>query len=339
MMNKKDVQLTYNVMDANKSFFYVILTNICAVLVFAVLMMAVGLLSIFGLPESAYNFISSLFQVLLIPSLFLLIIIIYHKIKNINLKTATNFDWRVNPYIVGISVLILLVCITCFFPIINMLYSLIALTGYEVSGAVAFEMNNWWQLLIGAVAYCALPAIAEEIIFRGMVLKGTLSKATPIVAITISSVAFFIMHGSLIQSFYQIVLGFLLGIIGYYTKNILYPIIFHFLNNLSVVLISYFGIGGFLNGFALTFGGFVAGIGLAILGAAIIFALVLIIKLLMKKKNADYEFVVNDNNIIVEEKQEKQNLKQFINSMSMDEKFYFYSAWCCAIIIWIFGSL
>ena len=108
---------------------------------------------------------------------------------------------------------------------------------------------------------------------------------------------------------------------------------------MSVVLISYFGIGGFLNGFALTFGGFVAGIGLAILGAAIIFALVLIIKLLMKKKNADYEFVVNDNNIIVEEKQEKQNLKQFINSMSMDEKFYFYSAWCCAIIIWIFGSL
>lgn len=339
MRNNKEIQLTYNVMDSNRSFFYVMLTNICSALVFVVLMMSVNLLSLFGLPDSIYNFISSLFQVLLIPGLFLLFILIYHKKQNINIKTATNFEWRVNPYIVGVSILILIVCIVCFFPLINMLYSAIALTGYEVSGDVAFPMNNWWQLMIGVVVYCALPAIAEEIIFRGMVLKGALSKSTPAVAIVISSMAFFIMHGGLIQTFYQILLGFVLGFICYYTKNILYPIIFHFLNNLAVILMAYFGIGGFLNGFALTFGGFMAGIGLAIVGAVGIFALIMLIKHLMKKKNADYEFVVNDNNIIVEEKQEKRKFKEFINSFSMDEKFYFYAAWCSAIIIWLFGSL
>ena len=163
--------------------------------------------------------------------------------------------------------------------------------------------------------------------------------AKPIVAITISSLAFFIMHGSLIQSFYQIALGFLLGIIAYYTKNILYPMIFHFLNNLCVISFNYFGIGGFLNGFANTFGGFMAAIGIMVGCAALIFALLLLLKRITKGNNDDYEFVVENNNIIVEEKPEKLGFKDLIKSFSIDEKFYFSAAWISAIIVWLFGSL
>ena len=337
MKNNRDIQFNYNVIDANKSFFYVILTNITASLVFGALMMVVNLLAIMGLSDNLYNFVASILQVILIPCSFILIISIYHKNRRINIKTSTNFDWKINPIILLLCVAILVVCVVSFFPIINMIYSAIELIGLDMSSSVAFPMNNWWQLLIGVVIYCLLPAIAEEILFRGMMLKGILSKAKPIVAITLSSIAFFIMHGSLIQSFYQIILGFLLGIIGYYTKNIFYPIIFHFLNNLTVVLLNYFSIGGFLNGFQLSFGGFMAGLGIAVVGAGVIVAIILLIRHLMKNNN-EYEFVVNENNIIVEEKQEKLGFREYVKSLSIDEKYYFHCAWVFAIFIWLFNS-
>lgn len=338
-MENKDLKFNYSVMDANQSFFYVILMNVLAPFIFTVLLVGVKLLLAMGLSESIYNLIVAFMQVVTIPCLFIVFISIYHKKNKINIRIATNFDWRLNPVLVCICVLILVVAIVSFFPIINMIYSSIELAGYEMASGVAFPLDNWWQLCIGAIIYCMLPAIAEEIIFRGMVLKGTLNRAKPIVAILISSLAFFIMHGNLVQTFYQIVLGFLLSLICYYTKNILYPIIFHFLNNLAVILLGYFGVGGFLNGFSLTVGGVFAGVGLAIGGCVIIFALIMAIRHIIKKNSAGCEFVVSDNNIIVEEQSEKLGFRNYIKSLILDEKFYFYSAWVVAIVVWIFNSI
>ena len=335
----KDLRLNYNVMDANQSFFYVILINILAPLAFAILIVGLKILSNLGLPQEVYNMIYGLFSVVVIPCAFLILIILMHRKRNIDLQHATNFDVKIKPIILVICIAILGLTIVAFFPLINMIYSLLGSWGLRVEGDVAFAMNNWWQFIIGIVVYCALPAIAEEIIFRGMIFRGTLSKAKPIVAITISSLAFFIMHGSLIQSFYQIALGFLLGIIAYYTKNILYPIAFHFLNNLCVISFNYFGVGGFLNGFALNFGGFMTAIGIMVGCVAVIFGLILLLKHLTKSNVEGYEFVVENNNIIVEEKPQKLGLKEFINSFNIDEKFYFVSAWVIAIIIWLLGSL
>ena len=331
--------LRYNVMDSNKSFFYVMLIQIIAPLVFALLMVLPLIISKLGASENVTQDISGILQSVIIAGLFLVFIIVYHKKGKINFKSANDFSFKLNPLLVGLIVVILVVCIVSFFPLINMIFSAIETTGYDTTGEVAFAMTSWWRLLIGIVIYCALPSIVEEIIFRGMMLKGALNRAKPIVAITISALAFFIMHGSLIQSFYQLILGFVLGIICYYTKNIVYPIIFHFLNNLSVVLMGYFNIGGFLNGFSLTVSGFFLAIGLAVVGAAAIFGIVLLIRHISNKgKDSTYELVVDENNIILEEKKEKMGFKEFISSFILDEKFYFYSSWFIAIFMWLFNS-
>ncbi len=325
-------------MDSNKSFFYVILLNVLAPLVFYVFFIALILLKkLIG--QSLYEIIYGLLMAVIMPALFIAFIIIYHKKNNIDLKTATNFSWRLDYKYFGLIVTMLAVTIVGFFPIINMLYSALSKIGIDASGSVSFAMNNWWQLIIGVFIYCLIPAVAEEIIFRGMILKGTSDRAKPIVAITISALAFFIMHGSIAQTFYQIILGFVLSLICYYTKNVFYPILFHFLNNLAVILMSYFGVGGFLNGFSLTFGGFMAGIGLAVAGAGAIFGLFVLMRYLSKKNSGNLEFVVTDNNIIIEEKHEKLGFKAYLNSFSIDEKFYCYSAWVVAIIIWLFNSI
>ena len=330
-------QFNYNVLDANKSFFYVILSNIIASLVFGVICM---LLLITAWNEALYNTLVGIFQVITIPLLFMTFIIIYHKKHKINFKSAIGISKNINPIVVLLIIVAVILCVICFFPLINMLYSAIAKLGLETSSSVGFEMNNWWQLLIGVVIYSALPAIMEEIIFRGMMLRGLLNKVKPYVAIVISALAFFIMHGSLIQSFYQIALGFILSLLGYYTGNIVYPIVFHFLNNLAVILMSYFNIGGFINGFSLTVGGFFAGFGLFVAGVLLIGAILLIVRfLLLGKKPKEYELVVNGDNIIIEENSSKLTFKQLKESFSMDEKSYFYMAWTIAIVLWILNSL
>lgn len=339
--NKKQFNSTsYNVMDANKTFFYVILTNILAPLILYAFMFIILLPLSKVLPQVVYDTIYSLFLVLLMPMLYVAVIIIFHRKTKVDAVKAVRLKDKINPLVVALIVLISVICVVCFFPLINMLYSLVERVGFNVSGTVAFEMTNVWRLLVGVVVYCLLPAVVEEIIFRGILLNGWLKRAKPYVAILLSATAFFIMHGSIQQSFYQFILGLILSLLGYYCGNILYPIIFHFLNNLFVILISYFSIGGYLNGFALTVGGVFAGIGLFLLGAGVIFGIIMLIRHIMSKKSLRmYEFEDGSGNIIVADNNNKFDLKTFYKSLILDEKFYFVSAWVVAVIMWIFNSV
>lgn len=338
--NRQFNSTSYNVMDANKTFFYVILTNILAPLVLYAFMFLILLPLSKAVPQVVYDTIYSLFLVLLMPLLYATVIIVFHKKTKVDSVKAMRLGDKINPIVVALIVAISVVCVVCFFPLINMLYALVEKMGFNVSGSVAFEMTNIWRLIVGVIVYCLLPAIVEEIIFRGILLNGWLKRTKPYVAIILSATAFFIMHGSIQQSFYQMILGLLLSLIGYYCGNLIYPIIFHFLNNLFVILISYFGIGGYLNGFNFTIGGVFAGLGLFLLGAIVIFGIIMLIRHIMSKKSLRmYEFEKGTNNIIVADNDSKFDFKTFYNSLILDEKFYFVSAWVVAIIMWIFNSL
>ena len=84
-----------------------------------------------------------------------------------------------------------------------------------------------------------LPAILEEMLFRGALLNAFLPYGK-IFAIIISALMFSLMHGSLQQTLYQFVIGIVLGVVMYATENILYPIILHFCNNATVILSDFF---------------------------------------------------------------------------------------------------
>lgn len=330
---------SYNVMDANKTYFYVILMNILAPLALYALLLVLFPIGK-AVSDGVYNIIYALILSLIIPILYSIVIIVYHKKRKIDAKKALKVDFKLSPLLILLIIAIAVVCVVCFFPLINMLYAVVEKIGFNVSGSVAFEMTNWWRLIIGAVIYCLVPAIVEEILFRGMILKGLQERAKPYVAILLSAAAFFLMHGSIQQTFYQFLLGVILSLLGYYCNNIVYPIIFHFLNNLFVILLAYFNIGGYLNGFSLSVGGFFAGIGLFVLGFAAIVGIFLLIRLLTaKNRKKSVELVVEDNNIIVLEEKQKLNFKDFRKSLILDEKFYFNAAWIIGIIMWIFNSL
>ncbi len=95
------------------------------------------------------------------------------------------------------------------------------------------------NVILVIISVCVLPAVFEEIAFRGIILKG-LSRTGVIFATLISGVLFSLFHMSPAQTVYQFIVGSVYSLIIIYGGNLIYVIAIHFINNLYVVLNYYF---------------------------------------------------------------------------------------------------
>jgi sodium transport system permease protein len=92
-----------------------------------------------------------------------------------------------------------------------------------------------WIYLVLLMA--VVPAVCEELAFRGFMFGGLLRDRQPFRAILVTAVLFGISHGVLQQSISATVMGFLLGWIAWRTGSVLPTILIHTINNtLSVSL-------------------------------------------------------------------------------------------------------
>lgn len=90
-----------------------------------------------------------------------------------------------------------------------------------------------WQILL---VVAVLPAICEELAFRGFILSGLRHIGSPWAAVAISSVLFGLTHGLLQQSLAAMAVGFVMGYLALQTRSLLPCVIFHFTHNsLSVI--------------------------------------------------------------------------------------------------------
>ncbi|MCA9198444.1 MAG: CPBP family intramembrane metalloprotease, partial [Planctomycetales bacterium] len=96
-----------------------------------------------------------------------------------------------------------------------------------------FEQAPVWQVIL---VLAVLPAICEELAFRGFILSGLRKLGNRKMAIIISSFFFGIMHGILQQSVNAAVLGLVLGYIAVQSCSILPCMAFHVLHNSSQLL-------------------------------------------------------------------------------------------------------
>ena len=99
---------------------------------------------------------------------------------------------------------------------------------------ICFTTNLPVMLLVMAV----LPAISEELLFRG-ILYNTYRKAAPLMGVFLSALFFALLHGNFNQIPYAFFLGLVLALMMEATGSIIIPVIMHFLMNGSNVLISY----------------------------------------------------------------------------------------------------
>jgi membrane protease YdiL (CAAX protease family) len=98
------------------------------------------------------------------------------------------------------------------------------------------NLRNWGDWALALLIMAFFPAVFEEVFFRGA-MQNLFEKwwRQPIAAIIVSSIIFSIIHFSVYLFLSRLILGFVLGLMFYKTRNTWVNIVAHFLNNAIAV--------------------------------------------------------------------------------------------------------
>ena len=113
--------------------------------------------------------------------------------------------------------------------------------GAEDAPPPSFLEPNSQSLLVNIVVFALLPALLEEMVFRGYVLRA-LRRYGDWSAIVVSAVLFGLMHGNISQIPFALIVGLALGWLYVATENIWLAVSVHFTNNAFSFLLEYLSI-------------------------------------------------------------------------------------------------
>ncbi|HDZ04000.1 hypothetical protein LCGC14_0132640 [marine sediment metagenome] len=129
--------------------------------------------------------------------------------------------------------------------ILGLAIMFLAYLGLSLSHEIVFNklIFNFSELVYTTLLFI-LVAVLEEVLFRGYILKNLMLSFNKYIALIVSSALFALMHGANpnISSFSLLGLflaGMALGVSYIYTKNLWYPIAFHFSWNLFQSLLGF----------------------------------------------------------------------------------------------------
>mgnify|MGYP000393709928 CR=1 FL=1 len=101
-------------------------------------------------------------------------------------------------------------------------------------------MNSSVDLIVNLLVLAILPAIGEELVFRGFLQKKIISfSKKPYLSIFFTALLFSVVHMQFEGVLPRFILGSVLGLMFYFSSNIWIPIIAHFINNALIVILSY----------------------------------------------------------------------------------------------------
>lgn len=104
------------------------------------------------------------------------------------------------------------------------------------------QMDGPFDLLVNLIIIAILPAIGEELLFRGVMQKELLKiLSNHHVAIIISSIIFSAVHLQIQGFLPKLIIGLIVGYAYYWTKSIWVPMLLHFFNNAMPTVALYLG--------------------------------------------------------------------------------------------------
>lgn len=236
MFNKNN----YTTKDGAMMFLF----SVIAVFCFSIFMSnLIGVIS--GLTQVDINIVASYkwvnyLNMFLSAVVFLLVFVIYNFVKKKDFVVATKlkvkFDLKIFIGVVVLSALLMFACIN---PtgLFNHIFSLI--NSQTVSNTLAFTIDNFGSFILVVFLLAVLPAVCEELVFRGVIYNGLRQKFSTLFSVLISAGLFTLIHFSIYKTFYQFILGVVLALLVHYTGSIVYSMIYHFVNNFIIILFSY----------------------------------------------------------------------------------------------------
>ncbi|MBE5754522.1 MAG: CPBP family intramembrane metalloprotease [Clostridiales bacterium] len=110
--------------------------------------------------------------------------------------------------------------------------------GITLSSSVV-PLNNFGNFILFSILLAFIPAVFEEIFFRGVLLN-SLNKVKTLIAAILVGGCFALYHCSLAQLIYQFIYGVLLCLLVKTAKSVIPAVISHFINNFAVILLEYY---------------------------------------------------------------------------------------------------
>lgn len=159
------------------------------------------------------------------------------KIGRFKLANGGGFSIKIKPLYCAMGILLITGLMFCFMP---MTERFVSDWQYVWSRFIDLPIaeDPEGKLIYGLATLILtpiLPAIFEEWLYRGIIMKG-LQEFGNIFALIVSSLMFALMHGSMEQFIYQFIIGFAIGGVVLLTKNYLVGCVMHYFNNLLAQL-------------------------------------------------------------------------------------------------------
>ena len=104
------------------------------------------------------------------------------------------------------------------------------------------KADSFTEMLLVIVVIAAVPAVCEEVMFRGYIQKSLGFKVKPFWAALITAVFFGFYHFNPYGLLPLVCLGLYFGFAAYISNSLVIPIFLHFLNNFGAVIL-YFAFG------------------------------------------------------------------------------------------------
>lgn len=187
--------------------------------------------------------------------LFMIPVLLYARICHVKAGMHLGFRKNITPLQVVLAIFIMLACA----PVADLLEQLTAMLPWSSKTLLKFKaaedafnkqilviarMNGAKDYLISLFVIALLPALTEELLFRGAI-QNLLSRwfKKPVLAIVITAAIFSAVHFSYFGFLSRFALGFALGWMYYRTGNLWLSIIGHFVTNALAATALYLGNG------------------------------------------------------------------------------------------------
>ena len=109
------------------------------------------------------------------------------------------------------------------------------------------QVDTFWGLLGNLLVIALIPAIGEELTFRGVLQQSLTRRCNPHVAIWLSAFIFSFIHFQFYGFLPRMFLGLILGYMFYYSGSLWTSILMHFINNGTAVVVAYLDYKGLAN--------------------------------------------------------------------------------------------
>ena len=164
---------------------------------------------------------------------------VYNKASRIQQRSCNISFKKANVWTVILSCFMGIVSVFGFIWLVEFCFGgLWETIGISTEG-FALPLNNIGWLFANLLLLGVVPAICEELLFRGIIFQGLKEKFSPFLSCVLTALLFALMHQNIVQFIYPLILGFVLSLVMHRTNNLLYPILIHLFNNFTTIILTY----------------------------------------------------------------------------------------------------